>query len=70
MRSLLEKPSRFLRVALPLLCFLYALSGVWRFEGGAFGTVSAAAWAAFGVVLLATAILVVASLVGRKRMRG
>ena len=69
MRSFLDKPSRVLRIAVPLLCFLYALSGVWRFKGGPLGMVSTAAWAAFGVVLVATAIFLVALLVRRARTR-
>lgn len=70
MRSLLDQPSRFLRVALPLLCFLYALSGIWRYEAGPLETVSTAAWAAFGVLVVATVAFGVAVLVRRTAKRG
>lgn len=70
MTSLLGEPGRFLRVALPLMVVLFALSGVWRFEEGTLGAVSAAAWAGFGVVLVVTFVFAVAALVyGRATRR-
>ncbi len=65
MRSLLAEPGRVVRVALPLLVVLFSLSGIWRFEAGALGAVSSAAWAAFGATLLVTVAFGVACLVYR-----
>ncbi len=65
MRLLLSEPGRVVRVAVPLLVVLFAPSGIWRFRDGTLGTVSSLAWAAFGIVLLATVAFGVAAIAHR-----
>ncbi len=62
---LLGEPGRVVRLAVPLLVVLFALSGIWRFRDGPLGTVSTLAWVAFGIVLVATVVFAVAAVAYR-----
>ncbi len=69
MRPVLSEPGRVLRVTVPLMVVLFALSGIWRFRGGTFGTLSSLAWAAFGIVLAATVVFGVSAIAYRNVRR-